>query len=132
MAPRSTTSELADSSVPESGEGGRIDDPTGEVGAVSREPLDHESLVGDLRMRGDEAERARLLEAEARVVAGDALDHDGRLAGCFGSTERVPDQPCPHAAALTVGPDRHRSEVEDSGTRSAVNADPAEQHVGNH
>ena len=43
--------------VPESVERGRIDDPTGEVGAVSREPLDHESVVGDLRMRGDEAER---------------------------------------------------------------------------
>jgi hypothetical protein len=39
--------------VPESVECGRIDDLTGEVGAVSREPLDHESVVGDLRMRGD-------------------------------------------------------------------------------
>ena len=37
--------------VPESVERGRVDDPTGEVGAVSREPLDHESGVGDLRMR---------------------------------------------------------------------------------
>src|SRR5437762_9719524 len=84
---------LLRSLVPESVERGRIDDPTGEVGAVSREPLDHESLVGDLRMRGDEAERARPLEAEARIVRGNALDHDGRLACCFGAAERVPDQP---------------------------------------
>src|SRR6476646_8738516 len=80
--------------VPESVERGRIDDPTGEVGAVSREPLDHERVVGDLRMRRDEAEGARLLEAEARVVRGDALDHDGWLACSFGAAERVPDQPC--------------------------------------
>jgi hypothetical protein len=45
-------------------------------------------------MRGDEAERARLLEAEARVVRGNALDHDGRLGCFFGAAERVPDQPC--------------------------------------
>src|SRR4029078_10192653 len=51
--------------VPQSVELARIDDPTGEVGAVPGEPLDHESVVGDLRMRGDEAEGARLLEAEA-------------------------------------------------------------------
>src|SRR5438093_11236193 len=80
--------------VTESVERGRIDDPTGEVGAVSPEPLDHESVVGDLRMRGDEAERACLLEAEASVVRGKALDYDGRLACFFGAAERVPDQPC--------------------------------------
>ena len=89
--------------VPESVERGRIDDPTGEVGGVSREPLDHESVVGDLRMRGDEAERARLLEAEARIVGGNALDHDGRLACFFGTAERVPDQPCPHTDTLASG-----------------------------
>src|SRR5438045_3619996 len=32
--------------VPESVERERIDDPTGEVGAVSREPLDHEAPAG--------------------------------------------------------------------------------------
>src|SRR5215204_4101674 len=118
--------------VPESVERGRIDDPTGEVGAVSREPLDHESVVGDLRMRGDEAERARLLEAEARIVRGNALDHDGRLACFFGAAERVPDQPCPHTDALTVRPNRHRREIEDPRTGSAFNADPAQHHVSNH
>jgi hypothetical protein len=91
------------SSVPESVERSRIDDPTGEVGAVSREPLEHKSFVGDLRMRGDEAERARLLEAEARVVRGNAFGHDGRLACFFGAAERVPDQPCPYTDALAVG-----------------------------
>src|SRR3954468_14393395 len=98
--------------VPESVERGRIDDPAGEVGAVSREPLDHESVVGDLRMRGDEAERARLLEAEARIVRRHALDHESRLAFFFGAAERVPDQPCPHADALAVRPNRHRREIE--------------------
>src|SRR6476619_5889302 len=71
--------------VAESVERGRIDDPTGEVSAVAREQLDHERVVGDLRMRGDEAERARPLEAEARVVRGDALHHDGRLICFFGA-----------------------------------------------
>jgi hypothetical protein len=55
-------------------------------------------------MRGDEAERARVLEAEARLVRGNAFDHDGRLACFFGAAERVPDQPCPHADALAPGP----------------------------
>src|SRR5436190_6623573 len=78
--------------VPESVERGRIDDPAGQVGAVAREPLHHERLVRDLRMRGDEAERARPLEAEARIVGGDALDHEGGLARLLGPAERVPDQ----------------------------------------
>ena len=55
--------------VPESVERRRIDDPTGELGAVSREPLDHESLV-EHRIRGDEAERARPLEPEAGSTRG--------------------------------------------------------------
>ncbi len=96
--------------------------------ACSREPLDHESVVGDLRMRGDEAERARLLEAEARIVRGNALDHDGRLACFFGAAERVPDQPCPHTDALAVRPNRHRREIEDPRAGSAFNADPAQHH----
>src|SRR6185312_4237004 len=108
--------------IPENVERGRIDDPTGEVGAVSREPLDHESVVGDLRMRRDEAERARPLEAEARVVRGNALDHDSRLACFFNAAERVPDQPCPHTDPLAVRPNRHRREVEDPGTGSTLNA----------
>jgi glutamate synthase domain-containing protein 3 len=36
-------------------------------------------------MRGDEAERACLLEAESRIVGGNALDQDGRLACFFGA-----------------------------------------------
>src|SRR3954465_4694599 len=108
--------------VPESVDRRRIDDPTGEVGAVSREPLDHESAVGDLRMRGDEAERACLFEAEARVVRGNALDHDGRLACFLGARERVPDQPCPHTDPLSVRPNRHWREIEDSWTGSAFDA----------
>ena len=83
-------------------------------------------------MRGDEAERARLLEAEAGIVRGDALDHDGRLACFFGAAERVPDQPCPHTDALAVGPNRHRREIEDPRPGSAFNADPAQHHVSNH
>src|SRR6476620_10120462 len=118
--------------VPENAERGRIDDPTGEVWAVSREPLDHESLVGDLRMRGDEAERARPLEAEARVVAGNALDHDGGLACFFGAAEHVLDQPCPDTDALAVGPNRHRREIEDPLAGPAFDADPAQHHVGAH
>jgi len=31
-----------------------------------------------------------------------------------------------------VGPNRHRCEIEDPGTASAFNADPAEHHVSNH
>ena len=83
-------------------------------------------------MRGDEAERARLLEAEARIVRADALDHDGRLACFFGAAERVPDQPGPHTDALAVRPNRHRREIEDPRTGSAFNADPAQHHVSNH
>src|SRR5437763_12719463 len=114
-----SVSLLSDRSlVPESVERGRVDDPTGEIGAVSREPPDHESVVGDLRMRGDEAERARLLEAEARIVGGNALDHDDRLACVFGAAERVPDQPCPHTDALAVRPNRHRREIEEPCTGS--------------
>src|SRR5881227_277966 len=108
LRPAECAALVRPSLVPESVERGRIDDPTGEVGAVSREPLDHESVVGDLRMRGDEAERARLLEAEARIVGGDSLDHDGGLASFFGSAEHVADQRCPHTDALAVGPNRHR------------------------
>src|SRR6476659_5344957 len=80
--PPSAPASQTGSWLPESVERGRIDDPTGEVGAVPRQPLDHESVVGDLRMWGDEAERARLLEAETRVVRGNALAQDGRFA-CF-------------------------------------------------
>jgi hypothetical protein len=83
-------------------------------------------------MRGDEAERARPLEAEARIVRGNALDHDGRLACFFGAAERVPDQPCPHTDALAVRPNRHRREIEDPRTGSAFDADPAQHHVSNH
>ena len=117
--------------VPESFERGRVDDPTGEVGPVSREPLDHESVV-EHRIRGDESKRARALEAEARVVRGMALNHDGRLAYFFGAAERVPDQPGPHTDALAVRPNRHRREIEDRWTRAAFDADPAEQHVSNY
>ena len=46
-------------------------------------------------MRGDETERARPLEAEARVVAGNALNGDGGLACIFGAAEGVPDQAGP-------------------------------------
>jgi len=113
-------------------ERGRIDDSTGQVGAVSGQPLDHESLVGDLRIRGDEPERLGLLEAEARVVAGNALDENGWFACCLGTAERVPDQPCPHTHALAVGPNRHRREIEDPGTGSAFDADPAQHHVSDH
>ncbi len=98
----------------------------------TRQPLEHERLVGDLRMRGDEAEHARLLEAEARVVRGNTLDHDGGLARFLGAAERVPDQPCSHTDALAVRPNRHRREVEDPRTGSAVNADPAQHHVRDH
>src|SRR5262249_13716520 len=42
-------------------------------------------------MRGDEAERARLLETETGIVGRNALDHDDRLACVFGAAERVPD-----------------------------------------
>jgi hypothetical protein len=76
--------------VAENVERGRIDDPTGEVGAVSREALDHERLVGDFRMRGDEAERARPLEAEARIVGGNALVHDRGLAPSSSSATAAP------------------------------------------
>ena len=64
-------------------------------------------------MRGDEAERTRLLVAEARKVRGNALDHDGRLACFFGAAERVADQPCPDTDALAVRLNRHRREIED-------------------
>jgi hypothetical protein len=62
-------------------------------------------------MRGDEAEGARPLEAEARVVLGNPLDHDDGLASFVGAAERVPDQPCPDTDALAVGPNEHRREV---------------------
>src|SRR5262249_45150305 len=127
--PTATSVELL---VPERVERGRIDDPTREVGAISRKPLDHEGVVGDLRMRGDEAERARPLEAEAGIVRGNALDHDGRLARFFGAAERVPDQSCPHTDALAVRPNRHRREIEDPCPESAFNADPAQHDVSNH
>ena len=52
---------------------------------------------GIFGLRGDEAERARLLEAEARIVGGNALDHDGRLACFCGAAERV-SKPARHAA----------------------------------
>jgi len=103
-------------SIPQGVERGRVDDPTGEVGAVPREPLDHESLVGDLRMRGDEPESTRSLEAEAGIVRGDALDHDGRLTRFFGTAESVPDEPPPDTDALAIGPNRHRREIEDPCT----------------
>ena len=83
-------------------------------------------------MRGDEAELAGLLEAEARVVRGNALDHDGGLACFFGAAERVPDQPCPHTDALAIRPNRHRREIEDPCTGSTFNADPAQHQVSNH
>ena len=54
-------------------------------------------------MRGAEAERARPLEAEARVVGGEALDHDDGLACCFGAAEHVSDQPCPHTMCWRSG-----------------------------
>ena len=81
---------------------------------------------------GEMAERARPLEAEARVVGGNALDHDGRLACFFDAAERVPDQLCPDTNTLAVGPDRHRREVEDPWTGCAFDADPAQHHVSNH
>jgi hypothetical protein len=77
------------------------------------------SVVGDLRMRRAEADRARLLETEARIVGGNALDHDGGLACFFGAVERIPDQPRPHTDALAVRPNRHRREIEDPCTGSA-------------
>jgi len=43
--------------VAEGLERGWIDDPTGEGEAVSGEPLDHESVVRDLGMRGIRATR---------------------------------------------------------------------------
>jgi hypothetical protein len=49
-----------------------------------------------------------------------------------GAAERVPDQPCPHAHALAVRPNRHRREIEDPCTGSAFDADPAQHHVRNH
>jgi hypothetical protein len=83
-------------------------------------------------MCGDEAERARPLEAEARIVGGDAFDHDRRLCCFFGSAERVPDQPRAYTDALAVRPNRHRREIEDPCARSALNADPAQHHVRDH
>lgn len=122
----------ASDELPQSVEHGRIDDPTYEVAAVSREPLDHESVGGNLRMGGDGAERTRVLEAEARIVRGNALDHDGRLACFFGAAERVSDQLCPHADALALRPNRHRREIEDLCAGSAFNPDPAQHHVSYH
>ena len=90
------------------------------------------AVVRDFRMRGEETERACLLEAEAGIVRGNALDHDGRFACFFGAVERVADQPCPHPYALAVRPNRHRREIEDPGAGSAFNADPTQHHVRNH
>ena len=88
--------------------------------------LTYERLVGD-RMRRDGAERARPLEAEAKVEAWNALDHHGSSPSS-GAAERVPDQPRSDTVLLAVGPHRHSRARLSRSSRSTI----SEDHVSNH